>query len=136
MPHRRRQVLCYQVPALVRPAPGVIISPLIALMHDQVQALRQLGVRAAALNSSLQPARPQVERAFAMASWTCCMWRPERLFTDSFQTLLRGRASLCSPSMRRTAFRNGDMISAPNIGSSPCCTTLSLGAAHRLDRHR
>src|SRR5699024_5466610 len=45
--------LCYQIPALVRPGAGVVISPLIALMADQVAALENLGVRAAYLNSSL-----------------------------------------------------------------------------------
>jgi ATP-dependent DNA helicase RecQ len=47
--------LCYQVPALCRPGVAVIVSPLIALMRDQVEALRQQGVEAAALNSALTP---------------------------------------------------------------------------------
>lgn len=91
MPTGGGKSLCYQVPALVRPGTGVIISPLIALMHDQVQALRQLGVRAAALNSALQPGEArQVERAFAMGELDMLYVAPERLFTDSFQTLLQG----------------------------------------------
>ena len=45
--------VCYQLPALCRPGVGIVVSPLIALMRDQVEALRQAGVRAAALNSSL-----------------------------------------------------------------------------------
>ena len=47
--------LCYQVPALCRAGVGIVISPLIALMRDQVEAMRQQGVRAEALNSSMSP---------------------------------------------------------------------------------
>ncbi|MDE1566646.1 DNA helicase RecQ [Aquabacter sp. P-9] len=91
MPTGGGKSLCYQVPALARAGTGIVISPLIALMHDQVQALRQLGVKAAMLNSSLSPAEArQVERDLAMGELDLLYVAPERLLTDGFLTLLQG----------------------------------------------
>ncbi|MFG1479081.1 DNA helicase RecQ [Xanthobacter sp. V4C-4] len=91
MPTGGGKSLCYQVPALVRPGTGIVVSPLIALMHDQVQALRQLGVKAAALNSALAPGEArQVERDLASGTLDLLYVAPERLLSESFLTLLSG----------------------------------------------
>lgn len=91
MPTGGGKSLCYQVPALARPGTGIIVSPLIALMHDQVQALRQLGVKAAALNSALAPAEArQVERDLALGELDLLYIAPERLLTEHVLTLLQG----------------------------------------------
>lgn len=82
MPTSGGKSLCYQIPALVRPGVGVVISPLIALMQDQVAALLQTGVRAAFLNSSLSldQAR-EVEAALLRGELDLLYVAPERLMT-------------------------------------------------------
>ncbi|MDO5053193.1 MAG: DNA helicase RecQ [Pseudoclavibacter sp.] len=80
MPTGGGKSLCYQIPALVRPGTGVVVSPLIALMQDQVDALEQLGVHAAFLNSSQSPAeRREVERALLAGEVDLLYLAPERL---------------------------------------------------------
>ncbi|MFZ2871472.1 DNA helicase RecQ [Zavarzinia sp.] len=89
MPTGGGKSLCYQVPALCRPGVGIVVSPLIALMQDQVEALRQVGVRAAALNSSLDAGEArQVERALRAGELDLLYVAPERLLTDRFLDLL------------------------------------------------
>jgi len=81
--------LCYQVPALVRDGMGVVISPLIALMQDQVAALREAGVRAEFLNSSLSwPEQQRVEKAVRAGQVDVLYVAPERLLMDRCLELL------------------------------------------------
>lgn len=81
--------LCYQIPALCRPGVGIVISPLIALMKDQVGALTAAGVRAAALNSSLSPEEQEMVRAEALRGDLDLLYvTPERLATESFRSFL------------------------------------------------
>ncbi len=89
MPTGGGKSLCYQLPSMLRPGVGVVVSPLIALMHDQVGALRQAGVRAAALNSMLEPAEAAaVERDLVEGRLDLVYVAPERLLTERFLALL------------------------------------------------
>jgi ATP-dependent DNA helicase RecQ len=90
MPTGGGKSLCYQLPALLRPGLGVVVSPLIALMKDQVDALRQAGVRAAALNSGL-PAGDgaAIERAARSGALDLLYVSPERLMMPHCLDLLR-----------------------------------------------
>ena len=90
MPTGGGKSLCYQIPALLRPGLGVVISPLIALMKDQVDALRRAGVRAAALNSRLSPAEAiAIERAVGGGEIDILYVSPERLMMPRCLDLLR-----------------------------------------------
>ena len=88
--------LCYQIPALVRPGVGVVVSPLIALMQDQVDALTAVGVRAGFLNSTQDPdERRFTEQMFLAGELDLLYLAPERLRSEStLQLLDRGRISL------------------------------------------
>ncbi|KAF0258008.1 ATP-dependent DNA helicase RecQ [Clavibacter michiganensis subsp. michiganensis] len=89
MPTGGGKSLCYQIPSLVREGTGVVISPLIALMQDQVDALRAVGVRAAFLNSTqdLETSR-EVERALLDGDLDLLYLAPERLILDRMGRLL------------------------------------------------
>jgi ATP-dependent DNA helicase RecQ len=89
MPTGGGKSLCYQIPALVRPGCGVVISPLIALMQDQVSALRQLGVRASFLNSTLDAASTrEVESQLLTGQLDLLYIAPERLTQERCLALL------------------------------------------------
>ncbi|WP_188828316.1 DNA helicase RecQ [Nocardia camponoti] len=96
MPTGGGKSLCYQVPALVRSGVGVVISPLIALMQDQVDALSALGVRAGFLNSTQSlDQRRTVEAQFVSGELDLLYLAPERLRLESTRTLLdRGEIAL------------------------------------------
>src|SRR3954471_6249754 len=89
MPTGGGKSLCFQVPALVREGMGVVVSPLIALMQDQVAALREAGIRAEFLNSSLSwPEQQRVEKAVRAGEVEILYVAPERLVTDRCLELL------------------------------------------------
>jgi ATP-dependent DNA helicase RecQ len=89
MPTGSGKSLCFQIPSMIRNGVGVVISPLIALMQDQVADLRQYGVRAHFLNSSLSAAdAARVEAMAAAGDCDLLYVAPERLLTDRFQNLL------------------------------------------------
>ena len=96
MPTGGGKSLCYQVPALLREGTAIVVSPLIALMQDQVEALGQLGVRAAFLNSSLSANEASdVERALLGGDLDLLYVAPERLLMPRFLDLLdRSRIAL------------------------------------------
>ncbi len=81
--------LCFQIPALCRDGIGIVVSPLIALMRDQVEAMKQLGIRAAALNSSLsREEASEIYRAVSNGTLDMLYVTPERILTDGFQQMI------------------------------------------------
>ncbi|MEH6609148.1 MAG: DNA helicase RecQ [Halioglobus sp.] len=90
MPTGGGKSLCYQIPALVRPGCAIVISPLIALMQDQVSALRELGVQASFLNSSLDASTANgIERALLNGELDLLYIAPERLTKRRMLDLLQ-----------------------------------------------
>ena len=136
MPTGGGKSLCYQIPSIVRKGTGIVVSPLIALMQDQVSALEALGVNAAYLNSTLEPwAQREVEQRLLDGDLDLFYIAPERLLSERMLSLL-GRPRLPSlRSMRLTVCRSGAMIFAPSISNSRRWLTVSRCAAHRVDRN-
>ena len=87
MPTGSGKSLCYQIPALVRPGCGLVISPLIALMEDQVRAMRAVGVRAGALNSQSEDGEAVI-RALRNGELDLLYVAPERAANESFRVLV------------------------------------------------
>jgi ATP-dependent DNA helicase RecQ len=89
MPTGSGKSVCFQIPAMIRDGVGIVVSPLIALMQDQVEGLRQNGVRADFLNSALsgRTAR-RIETRVVSGETDLLYVAPERLLTDSFQQFL------------------------------------------------
>jgi ATP-dependent DNA helicase RecQ len=89
MPTGGGKSLCYQIPAIARPGVGIVISPLIALMQNQVDALRELGVKASFLNSTLDAGTVyEIEQALRHGELDLLYLAPERLVQPSTQALL------------------------------------------------
>src|SRR5690349_17778151 len=89
MPTGSGKSLCYQIPSLVRDGVGVVVSPLIALMQDQVAALGELGVRAAFLNSTLSASEAaSIENQVRRGELDLVYVAPERLLTERCLSLL------------------------------------------------
>ncbi len=124
MPTGGGKSLCYQIPALVREGVGIVVSPLIALMQDQVDALRALGVRAGFLNSTQAPDEQRmVEAEFVPANWTCSTWRRNGCAPRARCGCWNAARSRCSRSTRRTASPSGDTTSGRTTWRCPRCTS-------------
>ncbi len=90
MPTGGGKSLCYQIPSLIREGTGIVVSPLIALMADQVAALEAVGIRAAYLNSTLEPYEAQaVEQRLLAGELDLLYMAPERLVLPRTLDLLR-----------------------------------------------
>ena len=121
MPTGGGKSLCYQVPALCRSGTALVISPLIALMEDQVAALRELGVAAGALHSELDPAEARsVTRDLIEQRLDLLYISPERLLASACSTGCHAFVSHCWRSMRPTVSLNGAMNSARSTRALAC----------------
>ena len=89
MPTGGGKSLCYQIPSICRSGVGVVVSPLIALMQNQIMALEELGIKAAAINSTMTAADVvNVKRTVRSGELDLLYVSPERLLMDDFQVLL------------------------------------------------
>ena len=107
--------LCFQLPALLLEGITVVVSPLIALMKDQIDALVALGVDARRLDSSLDSNEARDVSDRLRAGLQLLYVAPERFDNERFSLSSSGRGSRCSRSTRRIASRSGGTTSAPTI---------------------
>ena len=139
MPTGAGKSLCYQLPALELPGTTLVVSPLIALMKDQCDKLRELGVAAVQLNSAVGADEVDAaEKAIAAGAARIVFVTPERLGEPRFLERLATIRSASSSSTRRTASRSGVTTSAPPTSGSAarCRARQAAGARAHRDRHR
>ncbi len=144
MPTGGGKSVTYQVPALVREGTGLVVSPLIALMHDQVEALRANGVRAAALNSTQSaPERAETERAYLAGELDLLYVAPERLSGAATTALLqRGRLSVIAIDEAHCVSQWGhdfrpDYLALGDLGERfPGVPRMALTATATRETHR
>jgi len=116
MPTGGGKSLCYQIPALLRPGAGIVVSPLIALMQDQVDALTQLGVQAAFLNSSINAdAAREVQGRLLRGELDLLYVAPERLLMPGFLALLDQVHTQTPSPLQEDGWGEGRKPSAPGI---------------------
>ena len=135
MPTGGGKSLCYQIPSLVRPGTGIVVSPLIALMQDQVDALRALGVRAGFLNSTQDfDERRVVEAEFLAGELDLLYLAPERLRLgrDAATCSARGKIALFAIDEAHCVVPVGPRLPARLPGPVRCWT--SAGRTCRASR--
>ena len=133
MPTGGGKSLCYQLPALLLEGTTVVVSPLIALMKDQVDALQRRGISATLINSSLSPAEQRERiRALARGEFKLVYIAPERFRSRSFLEAL-GKAQLRSlRSTKRIVSQCGAMIFGPTTSGSIKCSKRLAALRWRL----
>ena len=127
MPTGGGKSLCYQLPAVILGGTAIVISPLIALMQDQVLQLRQLNIPAAFLNSTLpRPEQSQIMVAAVQGASACFICPRSGWPTQTPSRGYGASQSLFLPSMKRIASPNGATSSGPTIVNSSPCVSNSL----------